>query len=74
MRQERTSTLLPDTYVWLRPVEVGQAVGRSRAYIFERISRGEIPAKRICGGLRIRLDHAMRWIDEQSAIDQAVEQ
>ena len=54
---------IPDSYVYLRPAEVGAAIGRSAGYVFERINRGDLRAVRVDGALRVPLTAALAWIE-----------
>ena len=58
-----TDGKIPDQYVYVAPRELGRAVSRSRAYIYERINRGDIAARRVAGALRIPLREALAWIE-----------
>lgn len=50
-----------------RPAEAADAIGVSRAKAYELIARGEIPAVKVGGCIRVPVDALRSWIDRQLA-------
>lgn len=50
----------------LRPTECADALGCSRAKVYELLSRGELPSIRVGGRLRVPVKMLQQWIDRQS--------
>jgi excisionase family DNA binding protein len=57
----------------LSPREVAQACGLSRRAVYRAISRGELPAARLCNRLRVRPPDLQRWIAERMEIRRPVD-
>jgi len=51
---------------YLSPAEVAHHIRRSRAYVYQRISTGEIPAVKLDGVLRIPRDGFEKWLVEHT--------
>ena len=49
----------------LRPGEAADALGVSRAKIYELIATGALPSVRVGASIRLPLDALKLWIDEQ---------
>ena len=47
----------------LSPEQVAEQCGLSRRAIYRAIERGELPASKLCGRLRIRSESVDEWID-----------
>jgi excisionase family DNA binding protein len=56
-----------DRKLLLRPGEVAEAIGCSRAKAYELIAKKEIPAIKIGNSLRVPVTALQKWIDEQLA-------
>jgi excisionase family DNA binding protein len=46
---------------FLKPIEAAEAIGISRTKIYEAIQRGQVPAIRIAGLIRV----PRAWVDDQ---------
>jgi excisionase family DNA binding protein len=46
---------------FLKPIEAAEAIGISRTKIYEAIQRGQVPAIRIAGMIRV----PRAWVDDQ---------
>jgi excisionase family DNA binding protein len=46
---------------FLKPIEAAEAIGVSRTKIYEAIQRGQVPAIRIAGMIRV----PRAWVDDQ---------
>jgi excisionase family DNA binding protein len=47
----------------LTPLEVAERCGLSRLAIYRAIERGELPASKLCGRLRLRPTDVEAWIE-----------
>lgn len=47
---------------FLSPIDVAHRVGLSRRAVYDAIRRGELPAMRLCGRLRISPDALEAWL------------
>jgi excisionase family DNA binding protein len=50
----------------LSPADVARACGLSRRAIYRAISRGELPAARLCNRLRVRPADLNAWVSAQT--------
>jgi len=48
----------------LRPTEAAEALGVSRAFVYQRAASGELPSVRIGKAVRIPADALKNWIAE----------
>ncbi len=51
----------------LKPAEVGEAIGVSRARAYELIAKGTIPSIRVGASIRVPVAALRDWITEQQA-------
>jgi excisionase family DNA binding protein len=54
----------------LKPAEAADAIGVSRARVYELISAGVIPSIKVGASLRVPVKQLEAWIDAQSAAGQ----
>lgn len=52
----------------LSPEDVAGVCGLSRRAVYRAISRGELPAARLCHRLRIRAEDLDRWIADRAVV------
>lgn len=57
----------------LRPVEVGDAIGVSRARAYALIADGTLPSIRIGASIRVPVDQLREWIQRQPSAGAAVD-
>ena len=50
-----------------RPAWCGFGIGRSAAFVYQRIASGEIPAVVVAGALRVRRDAWAAWLERNTA-------
>lgn len=58
---------MSDAKLLLKPAEVGEAIGVSRARAYELIQAGTIPSIRIGASIRVPVAALKAWIDQQMA-------
>jgi excisionase family DNA binding protein len=56
-----------DRKLLLKPAEVGEAIGVSRARAYELIQAGTIPSIKIGASIRVPTAALKAWIDQQMA-------
>lgn len=54
----------------LKITQVAEALNISKSTCYEMVARGEIPAVRIRGGLRVPSDALKAWLDETVSAQQ----
>jgi excisionase family DNA binding protein len=50
----------------LRPTEAAEALGLSRATVYELLARGEIPSLRIGRSVRVPVDRLREWVQART--------
>ena len=57
---------MPVERILYRPVEAAEAIGISRARLYELMNSGEIPSVRVGNVKRVPVDKLREWVDRQS--------
>jgi excisionase family DNA binding protein len=50
----------------LRPAEVGEMLGMSRAKVYNLIADGTIPSIRVGGNIRVSAQKLQEWVESQT--------